>query len=1215
MLINGIDISSLGIKLYDRVLESNQVDTTQAWLDGDIKPTHIRQQDRFKNVQLSFLILGNDEEDAFLRISRLTQMLRKATIQFDDLKLLFDVALTGAAEPERLKNGNFVVKYNLTSDYAKGEREIYTTDANLTNSFKLNVLYYQNSTTLITSESITIRASAFDGDNDTLADAGVNVDKYLPKYYNHGVATNLNGLEINYENLLSLGTLIINYAPISYNLSVIYYLDNGTGFYNQMIEAPVSFTHPELKNIQTIGQLIDTQTYKPEGYKGRIVYDGEITVENLLAASPISVFYDKIENEKSKNIIVRYYNETDNEDYELIDTNIIYVKEGNFYDGMTIGDLINVNAMRPNPLYYNEGYVENHALNELITYETTETEYAVRYNRHTNTIFVEYYAGTYPGWYRLTTATLTTKYKDAYENNFSLEAIGIDIDRYHTAEYEKGAIYNNDTYDTYESVLTAGVIQVFYKPIDFTIIVKYDVDGEITEEEITINALDFFNDPILADIIPINDKRPAGYQLDIENTYSGPITLAGLTQASPITVAYEEIEAVKTKNIILKYKQELATAYATINTSLITISEADCVGGVRLKDIFNLNAYKPDYYENGVINGYSSTSLLNFDDIESNYEILYVASHYSTPIRYYIDEVNELNWVGSSSIAYRVIDFATDTTLFTLGLDPNAFKPAYCDDGVIQYNGPINFIALRELESINVIYPKVEEPEDPEGIDYPHRFLFLQHNDLGDFESYHPEWTMNHAYINTGITADDMSKLTVIMECGRVDENVPLHEVNAGYAYLFGSTSSLGSFYMRFNNQTQYGTNLTGVNTYEAKAGYYTNPLTLTEESAIGFSENTGIYSSERQGYSYATFTYTNQVQTESAQMPYPLYLFANNNAGSYQGGLAGIGIYGCRIYYDNVLVRDMIPVQFYDKIGDQIAPSNCLYDKITQTFFEDGTGQDSFNIIDDDRFVDTNLEHKIGHCYVNYYKGSEWMKTVSVWFRASDFVDKEWDPYTNFLVDQNQPAYYKPGVIQNYDNLVFDFDNLNNSIYNVIYEEQNNKIFVNYYQETDGVKTLLAEEVIPISEKDFYQVPTFGDIVRLNKYKPEGYKTDFVYTGKKVSLARVLEGSPYEIVYVPETEPLKTYTTIIRYIKKVFGIHKYELVGTKELTFDQTNFRDGEYIDFYIDKNLMKPEKYYIDGQTYEWYEMDERLMTPEDLKDAYTIWYDTDTTFIDVN
>jgi hypothetical protein len=385
-------------------------------------------------------------------------MLRKATIQFDDLKLLFDVALVGAAEPERLKNGNFVVKYNLTSDYAKGEREIYTTDANLTNSFKLNVLYYQNSTTLITSESITIRASAFDGDNDTLKKAGIDVDKYLPQYYNHGIATNLNGLEITYENLLNLGTLIINYTPIDYKITVKYFLDDGKNYYNQVLEEMITFNYPQLKNIQTIGQLIKPQTYKPEGHIAKIDYDGDITIDALLTASPISVFYDKIESEKSKNIIIKYYNETDNEDYEIIDISTIYVKESNFYDGITLGDLINVNAMRPNPLYYNEGHIENHALNELITYETAEVEYVVRYNRHINTIFVEYYAGTSPGWYRLTTATLATKYKDAYENNFSLEAIGIDINRYHTAEYEKGAIYNNDTYDTYESVLTAGVI-------------------------------------------------------------------------------------------------------------------------------------------------------------------------------------------------------------------------------------------------------------------------------------------------------------------------------------------------------------------------------------------------------------------------------------------------------------------------------------------------------------------------------------------------------------------------------------------------------------------------------------------------------------------------------------------------------------------------------------------------------------------------------------
>jgi hypothetical protein len=36
MLINGIELSNLGIELYDRVLYSNDIKTKQEWLDGDI---------------------------------------------------------------------------------------------------------------------------------------------------------------------------------------------------------------------------------------------------------------------------------------------------------------------------------------------------------------------------------------------------------------------------------------------------------------------------------------------------------------------------------------------------------------------------------------------------------------------------------------------------------------------------------------------------------------------------------------------------------------------------------------------------------------------------------------------------------------------------------------------------------------------------------------------------------------------------------------------------------------------------------------------------------------------------------------------------------------------------------------------------------------------------------------------------------------------------
>ena len=1219
MLINGIELSSLGVKLYDRVITSNQVQTTQAWLDGDIQPTDIRQQDKFKNMTLKFLVLSADEDDAYMRISRLTALLKKASIQFDDLKLIFDVSMTGTNKPERLKNGNFIVSYSFTCDYAKGEREIYTTNANMTNSFKLTVLYYQGSNVLLATDSITIRASSFNGVDDTLESIGIEVDKYLPEHYNHGVATNLGGFELNYVNLQNLKALIINYEPIAYNITVDYYLNDGAGYYNEILTRTVSFTYPQLSSATSIGQIIDAKSYKPDGYKAKIAYDGPLTVSELLKASPISIFYDKIANELSKNVVVSYKKENDNGGFDEIYTEILNFKESQFVDGMTLGEVVSVGKYRPEGVYYNGGYYEGHNESDLITYETLDTTYEIRYTRASNVIFVEYYAGIYPGWYRLTTANIITKYKDSYENGFNIiNDLGIDLNKYHTAPYEDGILYNGDVYTSYEEVINAGVLQVFYKPINYTIKVHYypeGPEGQIIEEEVVINDLMFLTNPILNDIIPITAHRPEGYQFSADFSYNGEVSLSALTQASPIQIIYTEIEELRTKNIIVRYKKELASAYSTINTSLITINEADVLDGIRLKDIINLNLYQPEYYEPGIVDGTSSTALITYDQLGSAYDVLYVASTYTAPVRYYTDDVDDLNWIGSATISFRIIDFEVSTTLFDLGLNLNLYKPAYCDDGVLQYTGPVNFSSLLEVESIDVMYETVEEPDDPDGIDYPHRFLFLQHNDLGEYEYLHPEWTLNHAFINTGVSANDMSKLTVIMECERVDNNVPLHDVNAGYAYLFGSSSGLGSFYMRFNNQTQYGVNLSGVNTYEARAGYNSNTLTLTEESAIGFSANSGIYSSAQEGYSRAIFTYSNNLQTDGAQMPYPLYLFANNKAGAYEGGLAGIGIYSCRIYYNDELIRDFIPVQFYDKIGDQVAPSNCLYDKVSKAFFEDGTGLNSFNIRDDDRYEDDNLEHKIGNCYVNYYKGDTLFQTNTIWFRASDFVNGDWDLYEHFFVDQFQPAYHSPGIIDVDKDFVPTFEGLKNAIFNVYYEEQANQIIVNYYTEdADGNRTLLKEEHLPISEKDFYQVPTFGDIVRLNKYKPEGYETDFEYTGAKVSLSRVLELSPYEIVYKPMAEAPVEYSTVIRYMKKVFGLRKYEVIGTEVLTFDQSNFRDGEYIDFYIDFNKMKPD-YYKDGEPYEWYRMDDNLLDPSILKSSYDVYYMPEPQYIDVN
>ena len=265
MLINGVDLSALGVELYDRILTSNEVKTTQEWLEGDIQPTFIRQQEKFKSMTLKFLVLEHSEDAAFRTMSKLTAMLKRATILFDDISLLFDVSMDGEARQERLKNGAFVLTFNLLSDYGKGQTEIYTTDETATSYFNLRILYYQDGNNLIRSETKLIRSSDFTGE-DTLDSLGIEVDKYKPDYYNGGKVTNLGSMLLTYENLYNLQTLIINYAPTSYTKEVNYYL-NQDGIYVPTTSVVVNYTKAQVDAARNIGDLVDLTFGKPNGYK------------------------------------------------------------------------------------------------------------------------------------------------------------------------------------------------------------------------------------------------------------------------------------------------------------------------------------------------------------------------------------------------------------------------------------------------------------------------------------------------------------------------------------------------------------------------------------------------------------------------------------------------------------------------------------------------------------------------------------------------------------------------------------------------------------------------------------------------------------------------------------------------------------------------------------------------------------------------------------
>ena len=87
-----------------------------------------------------------------------------------------------------------------------------------------------------------------------------------------------------------------------------------------------------------------------------------------------------------------------------------------------------------------------------------------------------------------------------------------------------------------------------------------------------------------------------------------------------------------------------------------------------------------------------------------------------------------------------------------------------------------------------------------------------------------------------------------------------------------------------------------------------------------------------KNGYYYGDTLITTVPQTAFTSS-YELYLFALNQANAVNRPISNIRFYYCKIWQNDELVRDYVPVQ----LGGVVA---CLYDKVTQKYyFNAGTG------------------------------------------------------------------------------------------------------------------------------------------------------------------------------------------------------------------------------------------------------------------------------------
>jgi len=404
-------------------------------------------------------------------MSKLTSMLKKATVVFDDIDLLFDVTITGPTQQKRLKNGNFILTVDLISDYAKGQTEVYTTNQKATNYFKLRILYYQNGNVLISTDEVVIRSSDFDLVN-TYESLGINLNKYKPDYYNGGQVTNFGGRELTYENLYALQTLIINYSPVVYTKGVEYFVKGDDETLNSVQNTTVTFTKAQVDAARNLGELIDFNAYKPDGYYASTNFTGDFTFDNLLSFTPLQIYFEKIENEPTKSITITYNRQNADGTYSVVGSNVVTVRQSDVVLGSRLKNFVNLNRYKPES-HYDSGYLKTDDYEASVTYADLKAAYDVYYDRTEYTVFVEYYYGTYPNWNRITTSSYKFKYDSSYEDSVNIiQTLGIDVDKYKTETYEAGNIYQ-EHYETFDDVVNIGVVQIYYRPKDYSLTIEY----------------------------------------------------------------------------------------------------------------------------------------------------------------------------------------------------------------------------------------------------------------------------------------------------------------------------------------------------------------------------------------------------------------------------------------------------------------------------------------------------------------------------------------------------------------------------------------------------------------------------------------------------------------------------------------------------------------------------------------------------------------------
>lgn len=113
MIINGKNINVFNATLVDRELTNHEVMNINNWLDGASSPVFLREYTRYKDVSLSLIFIGTNEQEIIGNIDKFVVELKNSTIKFDNLDFFFDTHLEGQIDMRKLNSHTYEVAAKL----------------------------------------------------------------------------------------------------------------------------------------------------------------------------------------------------------------------------------------------------------------------------------------------------------------------------------------------------------------------------------------------------------------------------------------------------------------------------------------------------------------------------------------------------------------------------------------------------------------------------------------------------------------------------------------------------------------------------------------------------------------------------------------------------------------------------------------------------------------------------------------------------------------------------------------------------------------------------------------------------------------------------------------------------------------------------------------------------------------------------------------------